>query len=95
MIEDLYAKFLKLTNDPGAAATLVLADTIAAKARLLTVPQAAEMLGISRSKLYEMCESGDIKCLRIGRLVRIEPEALTDIREPKSKRIADLEQCFK
>ena len=56
MIEELYAKFLKLTNDPAAAATLVLAETMAAKNRLLTIPQAAEMLSVSNRKLYEMAE---------------------------------------
>lgn len=94
MIADLYTQYLKLTGDPGAAATLVLADTMAAKSRLLTIAQAAEALQISRTKLYEMCEKGEIKCVRIGRLVRIEPEALTDITKVDPK-IAELEKCFR
>ena len=38
---------------------------------LLTMPQAAASLGLSRSKLYELVASGDIRVIRIGRAVRI------------------------
>lgn len=33
---------------------------------LLTVPEAARVLAISRSKLYELLVSGEVRSLRIG-----------------------------
>jgi excisionase family DNA binding protein len=44
---------------------------------LLTVAQAAQRLGISRSLLYELLAAGDIESITIGRLRRIPAEALT------------------
>lgn len=44
---------------------------------LLTVAQAAQRLGISRSLLYELLATGDIESITIGRLRRIPAEALT------------------
>lgn len=38
---------------------------------LLTVPQAANRLGISRSTLYLLLRNGDITAIKIGRSVRI------------------------
>lgn len=42
--------------------------------RLYTVPQAAELLAVSRATAYRMIARGDLKVVRIGRSVRI-PEA--------------------
>lgn len=39
---------------------------------LVSVPEAAEMLGCSRAKLYIALAQGDLKSTRIGRLRRIE-----------------------
>jgi excisionase family DNA binding protein len=44
---------------------------------LLTVPQAAEVLGISRSKLYELIKAGAIASLRIDGSRRVPYRALT------------------
>jgi excisionase family DNA binding protein len=44
--------------------------------RLLTVPQAAEHLGVSRSKLYELIAAGEITTVRVGRARRIAPADL-------------------
>ena len=44
---------------------------------LLTVAQAAQRLGISRSLLYELLATGDIESITIGRLRRIPADALT------------------
>jgi excisionase family DNA binding protein len=44
---------------------------------LLTVTQAAQRLGISRSLLYELLATGDIESITIGRLRRIPADALT------------------
>jgi excisionase family DNA binding protein len=44
---------------------------------LLTVEEAAERLGVGRSTLYVLMSRGEVASLRVGRLRRIEPEALT------------------
>jgi excisionase family DNA binding protein len=44
---------------------------------LLTVAEAAERLGIGRSTMYVLIADGQIDTVRVGRLRRIEPEALT------------------
>jgi excisionase family DNA binding protein len=43
---------------------------------LLTLEEAAQALGISRSKLYELLRAGAIECVRIDRLRRIPLQAL-------------------
>jgi excisionase family DNA binding protein len=45
---------------------------------LLTVPEAAEALAISRSKLYQLITSGTLASLRIDGSRRIPLTALTD-----------------
>jgi excisionase family DNA binding protein len=35
----------------------------------LTVEQAAEVLGVSRSTAYELVRSGDLKCIRLRRRI--------------------------
>ena len=43
---------------------------------LLTVPEAAEALAISRSKLYELIAAGLVRSVRIDRSRRVPVEAL-------------------
>jgi excisionase family DNA binding protein len=43
---------------------------------LLTVEEAAERLGIGRSTMYQLIAAGKIDTIRVGRLRRIEPNAL-------------------
>jgi len=45
---------------------------------LLTVPEAARVLAISRSKLYELLASGAVRSLRIDGSRRIPVSALDD-----------------
>lgn len=50
--------------------------------RLLTVPEAAERLSVSRSKGWELAQRNEIPVLRIGRSVRVPEGALVEwIRE--------------
>ena len=44
---------------------------------LLTVPEAARRLGISRALLYKMIASGEIESVHVHTLRKITPEALT------------------
>ncbi|TDE26421.1 DNA-binding protein [Nonomuraea mesophila] len=45
---------------------------------LLTVPEAAEALSISRSKLYQLLATGAVASIRIDGSRRIPVSALTD-----------------
>lgn len=45
---------------------------------LLTTTEAAEALGIGRSKLYELLMAGVIRSVRIGSCRRVPAEALND-----------------
>ena len=49
----------------------------ASERMLLTVEEAAERLSISRAQMWRLISRGDIASLHVGRLRRIEPEALT------------------
>jgi excisionase family DNA binding protein len=53
-------------------------DTAVPERMLLTVEEAAHVLGVGRSLMYELIARGAIKTVRIGRLRRIRPEALAD-----------------
>lgn len=44
---------------------------------LLTPEQAAERLGIGRSKVYELIGTGELESVKIGRLRRVPVDALT------------------
>jgi excisionase family DNA binding protein len=46
--------------------------------RLLTMPQAAELLQVGRCKMQELVLSGQIRSLKIGRLRRIPAEAIDE-----------------
>ena len=38
---------------------------------LLRIPEACDVIGIGRSKLYEILKSGELPAVRLGRSVRI------------------------
>ncbi|WP_141925390.1 helix-turn-helix domain-containing protein [Haloactinospora alba] len=46
--------------------------------RLLTVPEAARALAISRSKLYELIAVGSVRSLKIDGCRRVPVESLDD-----------------
>jgi excisionase family DNA binding protein len=45
---------------------------------LLTVEEAAEQLGIGKTKTYAFVKSGELESVRIGRLRRIHVDAVAD-----------------
>ena len=45
---------------------------------LLTVEEAARRLGIGRSLAWRLVRSGELPSVRLGRLVRIPEQSLTD-----------------
>jgi len=46
------------------------------QSKTLSVPQAGEILGISRNSAYEAAKKGEIPIIRIGRLIRVPIPAL-------------------
>ena len=48
---------------------------------LLTVPEAAQYLGVGRKKVYELIEWGEIKAVKLGRSVQVERDSLDRFRE--------------
>lgn len=73
----------KLSNHDGSGQALVAsqpsvsAPRPAVDVRLITVAEAAERLGLSRSKLYLLIADGELPTVRIGRARRID---LADLR---------------
>jgi excisionase family DNA binding protein len=45
---------------------------------LLKPAEAAEMLGLGRSKTYQMMKAGEIPCVRIGKSVRVPVAGLRE-----------------
>ncbi len=45
---------------------------------LYRIPEAAEVLGISRSRIYELVRSGDLHGVRVGASLRIPRQELED-----------------
>jgi excisionase family DNA binding protein len=45
---------------------------------LYTVEAAAQLLSISRTRMYSLIKTGDIHSVRVGRLRRIPDDALTE-----------------
>ncbi len=43
---------------------------------LLSVEEAGKVLGFGRSRMYELINSGEVPSIRIGRLIKISPDAL-------------------
>ena len=56
----------------------IRAEPLSSGQLLLTVPEAAQRLRISRSLMYELISSGDIKSIHVGRLRRVPTQALAD-----------------
>jgi len=52
---------------------------------LLTPEQAAERLGVRRTKIYELIRAGDLESVKVGRLRRVPADALTDYVESLRK----------
>jgi excisionase family DNA binding protein len=46
---------------------------------LLTIPEAAERLGVCRSSVYALMDSGELPYLKIGRCRRIQLQAVAQL----------------
>jgi excisionase family DNA binding protein len=47
---------------------------------LLTVPEAAKLLGVGRKKIYELIEWGELKAVKLGRAVQLEKDSLDEFK---------------
>jgi excisionase family DNA binding protein len=85
----IYRTYLDRTGDESVAASLTLADALQSQAERLdaanvhrtdpcslTVRTAAERLTLSSKKVYQMCQSGQLRCFRAGRAMRIPLEEI-------------------
>jgi excisionase family DNA binding protein len=50
-------------------------------APLLTVPEAAQYLGVGRKMVYELIERGEITSVKVRGSVRLEKKSLDEFRE--------------
>jgi excisionase family DNA binding protein len=95
-IATTFAAFRQQTADDVSAAILTLAAVLRneqADETPLTVKQAAERLKVSADAIYDLCESGELPCQRIGKgrgTIRISPAALSAIGKPRIFKLRDL-----
>jgi excisionase family DNA binding protein len=86
-VEALYDRYLKLASDPTAAATLVLAHVQAGQVdrpELLDTNEAAERLGVSKAQVQSFARNGQIRHIRVGRLMKFKPEHIDEFLKPAS-----------
>jgi len=73
---DLFQRFkAEVGGDASIAGMLTLAHTMLQtrnEPENLSVKQAAKELGISSAKVYQLCESGQLRHRKIGRAIRIQ-----------------------
>ena len=83
------AQFRLLTTEPQvrpapAAAQVVEVNVEQDDRLLLTVKEAAHRLGIGRSLMYVLLESGEVQSIHVGRLRKVPVAALTAYVERQS-----------
>jgi excisionase family DNA binding protein len=54
--------------------------------RVFSVAEAAAVLGIGRSKLYQLITAGEIRTIHIGRLCKVPVEAIDEFLATRSSR---------
>jgi len=59
--------------------------------KMLTAQEAAEILNIGRSTIYQMIKEKEIPSVRIGRSVRIRQQALEKFIESNTEKIGGLQ----
>jgi excisionase family DNA binding protein len=52
--------------------------------RFFRVPEAASILKVSKSGLYRLLQSGNVKAVRLGRSIRISEAELTRLSQTQS-----------
>jgi excisionase family DNA binding protein len=70
-------QMLQLAAPPAAQPPQVVELRVQPESLLLTVEEAADMLLIGRSLMYELIRDGAVESIHIGRLRRVPREALS------------------
>ena len=84
-VDRLYDRFLRKTDSPDAAATLVLATVQAgqhtgSESDAMSIKEAAKQLGVSKGILYRLCQDGVMPHNKIGRRITITPAQIEEYR---------------
>lgn len=85
--------FLAGPSRPGNSATTAMSSPARVRTAddlaplLLTVPEAARMLAIGRSALYQLIWNGELTPVRIGRSVRFTPAELERFVAERAERV--------
>ena len=79
---DTYRHYLKLIDNPVAAAILAVGERLTGSQpeNALTPKQVAADLGASVDFVYDLCKSGKLRSMKLGRAVRVKPRDLEDYR---------------
>lgn len=75
-----YAAAVRL---PGILSGMVNITETRGAARLLSLRDVAELLNVSRSTVHRLRVRGELPIVRIGGVVRVRPEDLEQIAQPK------------
>jgi excisionase family DNA binding protein len=57
---------------------MTLIEILESRKEALTVPQVAELLGVSDKHIYEMTADGTLPAFHVGRSVRLDPQDVAD-----------------
>lgn len=71
-----------MTTDPQRTAQ---ADPFTGLPLLISVPKAAELLGISRAAAYRHANAGDLPCKRLGRRLYVITARLHELIDTKAE----------
>ena len=91
-LEWRYDRWLRKTGDPVAASILATSEGNEARQgprqemAAMSIKQAAVQLGVSKSKLYELCQDGIMPHTRVGRRITITPAQLAEYRTLSQQR---------
>jgi len=74
-----------LGSGPGTAPRVATTPTVAdlavlygGRERLLRVAEVAEQLGVCNATVYRLCESGELRHLRVVNSIRVRPKDLAE-----------------
>ena len=72
-------------NNPGMLPNPLLDDNLEAQPLLLSVPQAAHLLGLGATFTWDLVRRGDLPSVRLGRRVLVPRRAIERLAERQSK----------
>ncbi len=78
MTELVASGLIPLVTTPHASADVPAAPTSPAAPLLLAVVEAAELLGVGRSTLYELINTGQLRTVKVGRRRLVHRNAITE-----------------